>query len=53
MLVRRFDLTADLAARRQVRMHVSVGGAGPDSADDFGKITSRELLACSAPSYDV
>jgi hypothetical protein len=34
-------------------MHVDVGGAGPDSTDDLGEITSRELLGCVAPGYDV
>src|SRR3989442_13915379 len=46
------NLAADLPARRQVRVHVRVGGAGPDGGDHLGELTSRELLARGAPGHD-
>src|SRR5712691_1940212 len=47
------DLAAYLAARRQVCVHVRVGGAGPDGRDDLAEFTSRELLARRRPGHDV
>src|SRR5712691_10432773 len=47
------DLAAYLAARRQVRVHVRVGGAGPHGGDDLVEITSRELLARGGPGHHV
>jgi hypothetical protein len=46
-------LAAYLAARREDRVYVRVGSAGANGGDDRGKVTSRELLRCLRPSYDV
>ena len=46
-------LAAYLAARREVRVYIRVGSARADSGDDRGKVTSRELLRCLRPGYDV
>ena len=39
------DLATYLAARRQVRVYVSVSGSGPHGAEGRGKVTSADLLA--------
>src|SRR5262245_60472325 len=49
----RADLAAYLATRRQVRVYIRVGSSRADSGDDRGKVTSRELLGCLRPGYDV
>src|SRR5262245_9758431 len=37
-------LPADLAARREVGMHVRIGGAGADRGDYLGQLAGRDLL---------
>ena len=39
-----FYLPANLAAWRQVRVHVCISKAGPNKSYDFAKLTSEDLL---------
>src|SRR5262245_41579111 len=47
------DLAADLALRRDLRVHVRVGSARANGGDNRRKVTSLELLRCLRPLYDV
>src|SRR5919109_4004834 len=47
------DLPPYLAAGRQIRVHICIGGTRANGGDDLVEFARRKLLASCCPRYDV